>query len=480
MNFCPHAAVVALALINTMPASAEIAPAPSAFGSKSESVMNSKPPLQPVQPLLPAARAVPQATTLDNKKTSFPALAASGGAERGAFDVKANKSRSNLFDMDDRAIIIVSGRQSTAGAIKKSILAEIDKHNPTPQTISAARKVAMPDIHPEQRDASPPPAVNPAVMGQATLRAKRAAAATGGMPALSTPSRIVLPDPTQVPTVPPAPQPENSTRKRGHQLFREVTCADSGPPAISEIKGTFKPGQTVLLQGSCFGDRAGHISIGSQYFLGGRLRVAPLAWNMNEIKLVVPSNISGVPDHSTYITVATADSKTSSPQTARFIALREHINVPSRLWQPTFTIKDIDTKSFDENELPRAQAYEKSLRDNPSQGDGGHGRNGSSSFLLQVNEHCALDTFNVATPRGRVRAISGWDAGPAYMSNVKVDWRSTCTQITKEQNYFFTADLTFVYACAVEFQVAATASCPVGIPIDRVSLKSQGAPPRLR
>ena len=388
--------------------------------------------------------------------------------------------------MDDRAIIIVSGRQTTAGALKKSVLAEIDKHNGPAQRISAARKSATLDVHPQHRDAAPSPAVNPAVIGQAKLRAERMAAGTSGVPVLSTRSQTLMPDPTQIPTIPPPPMARGSFAERvDHsktEAILEITCADKGPPTIAEVKGTLKPGQAVLLQGRCFGNRAGQIAIASQYFPGGKLRVAPLVWDMNEIRLVVPDNIVGVPDHSVYITAATAEGRTSSPQPARFVALREHVNVPTRLWLPTFNLRAYDTKSFGdgEGETNLAQAYETSLRDNPRQGDGPHGRDGSTSFLLQVNEQCALDTFDVVAPRGRVRAITGWEAGPAYMASVKVDWRATCTQTFKSENYLFVINSSAVIACAIEFQVAATASCPVGIPIDRVSLKSQGAPPRLR
>ena len=487
MNVCSRAALVMLALGNMLPASAETAAAPSAFGGRGDSAVSPKLPVQPLVPLVPfmpsvpsvpAVRAVPPATAFDTKKPSFLAPVASGSAGNGAFDAKADKSRANLFDMDDRAIIIVSGRQSTAGALKKSILAEIDKHNGPAQRISAARKAATLDVHPEHREAAPPAAVNPAVIGQAKLRAERMAAGTSGVPVLSTRSQTLMPDPTQIPTIPPPPLARGSFAERvDHsktEAILEITCADKGPPTIAEVKGTLKPGQAVLLQGRCFGNRAGQIAIASQYFPGGKLRVAPLVWDMNEIRLVVPDNIVGVPDHSVYITAATAEGRTSSPQPARFVALREHVNVPTRLWLPTSRHSAADSMSF---KKPAAEiTVWNSLRDSQHT----HGRDGRTNFQIQVNEACALDTVDVDVRRGSVRSLSGWEAGPPHRAEATVDWRSSCVEIDVHNNYVFDVSWDLTIACGIDFQLKATADCPAGIPIDHVSLKDQGAPARLR
>jgi hypothetical protein len=202
--------------------------------------------------------------------------------------------------------------------------------------------------------------------------------------------------------------------------------------------------------------------------------VAPLAWDMNEIRLVVPGNISGVPDHSAYITVSTQEGRITSPRPASFIALREHINVPTRLWQPTSLHSAADSMSF--KNLAAEGTVWNSLRDSHRT----HGRDGRTTFQIQVNEVCALDTVDVEVRRGSVRSLSGWEAGPLHRAEATVDWRSSCVEIDVHNNYVFDSSWDLTIACGIEFQMKATAYCPVGIPIDHVSLKGQGAPPRLR
>ena len=473
MNFLPHTALFALALVNAEPASADLAPAPSAFGSRTDSPASAK---LGVQPLLAPPRALPPAMESDNKKATFPALAPSASAGKGAFNVKANKSRPNLFDMDDRAIIIVSGRQTTAGALKKSILAEIENKAGPPRIVhGGARKPVLMDAHPEHLDASATQRVNPAIAGQAQLRVERATAAGSGAPSLSTRSQSVMPIPPLIPAVPPLWAKGTFAERANHaktDAINEFTCADKGPPAIAEIQGKMKPGQAVVLQGRCFGNQAGRVTVVSSYFPGGKLELTPAAWDMNEVKVALPGNLTGMPDHTVYVSVTTAGGKASSTKGGAFIALREHIVVPSRLWgldKGVYAEKTIDiqrtTSGFLGTTLLIAWDPAEVAR---------------SQFVLNVNQSCALDTMDVKVYLGEVRSASGWENGPPYQGVVSVAWRPRCVDTKTVETGLFVDDIEQRNVCAISFALNATANCPVGVSPDPVSLKDQGAPARLR
>jgi hypothetical protein len=112
-----------------------------------------------------------------------------------------------------------------------------------------------------------------------------------------------------------------------------------------------------------------------------------------------------------------------------------------------------------------------------------NGRSGQASFALKVNKSCALDTMDAVVQLGNVSQITGWEAGPPDSAAATATWEASCreTRVKKTQGLLGEVSWTTgSTVCVVSFHPRAMAYCPVGISPDPVSLKAQGAPPRLR
>ena len=444
------ACTLTLSLWAASVATAQTAHAPSAFGQRSESAptVHAAPAPAAITPSLAKS-----ALTDPLRVHAAPSVASAAGGKPG-FTAKATKSGANLFDLDDRAIIIVSGRHTTAAELKKSVRAEIEQKDGPPRVVHAgARHSAVLELH----RAPPAPSAPSRAAAVNTGHAKLLPSAAGAspLPALSQtlPALGSKGTATILAGNERGAYAEVSNQKRG-DLFKEITCADKGPPAIAEVRGKLIPGGTVTLDGRCFGDRTGRVEVIGQ-FPGGKLATPFTAWDMNTVVIQVPANVRGATDHAVAVTVVTAEGKTSAAMQAKFVAARERVEVPARLWSPN--------ANFDMSSTEEIWNTEKSLDFKTNRASAGN-----VAMKLRVNPQCALDAMDANVLRGSVKQIAGFEAGPPNEAAVTIDWGGSCSRLTKITSYSYVIasvgdDYQVTEACSVAFQVRAWAYCPMGV-----------------
>lgn len=361
-----------------------------------------------------------------------PALAPATGVAKGALTTKSNatKSAKNLFDMEDRAIIIVSGKQTNAGELKRKLQAEIAAKNGPPKTVKGgARKLDLAALNVTT--------ANKSTAGFAKSKSMKAA--------LAPQAPVLLANQTMTQTHPAAKATAGGMTIDKAGSYSSQKCLDKGPPVISEIRGTLKVGGRVEVWGRCFGDRVGRVEIIGQ-FPGGKLQAAFTAWDTGAVTIAIPGNVSGATDHTVAVSVVTAEGKVSPAMQAKLMAARERVEVPERLWSPKAAFELASTVESLNNPAKSGRA-EKSLR---------------------VNPQCALDTMDSTVLAGSVGQVRGWEAGPANEAAVAIDWNATCIETTITKGvaippFIYDNDTSFRTACRVAFQVRAWAYCPVGI-----------------
>ncbi|GEM_PF-5168561 len=354
-------------------------------------------------------------------------------------DPKSNttKSPAKLSDMEDRAIIIVDGKKTTAGALKKAINAEIAAKAGPPKTVKGGtRKLDLAALNVTTGAATAQPAP------QSNMRR----VSPGSVPPQATTASQA--SPRQAAIIAPSTATED---KSG--AYDSMKCLDKGPPTISEVQGRLKPGGKVTIWGRCFGDRAGRVEIIGQ-FTAGKLKPAFTAWDMTGIEIEIPANIRGAADHAVAVTVVTADGKTSAAMQAQFVAAREHIEVPANLWSPG--------AQFD-------FSADYGTRDLVGPTEGNEAYAGHTVKTLRVQPQCALETMDAVASSGSISAIRGWEQpGPQNEASVTIDWMGTCST----RRTLTTTDLVFTSwdssifttsTCRVAFLVQAWAYCPAGI-----------------
>ncbi len=204
----------------------------------------------------------------------------------------------NLFEMDDRAIIIVGGKETTAGNAKREIEAELRRSSDSPHTFSvAARKTPaeLPKTHTPLVDARAP-------LDRAT-------------------------------------QPIQGQAPGGQAADLKMDCTRNWP-RISNIQGRISPGTQFTINGTCFGDETGYVEIIGQ-FSGGNLKPAFWEWKDRAIVAVIPDHLTGILDHTVAISVRRAgDRKQSAAKQGLFVAARDDFEVPDDLWKPTDHIRE--------------------------------------------------------------------------------------------------------------------------------------------
>jgi hypothetical protein len=350
----------------------------------------------------------------------------------------ATKIQNNLFNFEDRAIIIVGGKQSTAGEIKKSLNAEIAKKAGPPKTIKGGARVldlvalnitkgAVNSPAPLRTMERPtPPGKQRAPISQTT------SASTSAQAAISSGSSLGVP------------------ASRGAEVVNSVSalkCLDKGPPLIDEVEKKLKPGTRVMIWGRCLGDRPGRVEIIGQ-FPGGKLTPAFTSWEMTGVEIEIPANVRGAIDHAVALSIVTTDGKTTPAKQAQFVAARERIDVPERLWSPTAKFEVSATGGAASTNA----AY-----------------SGQLSKTLRINPQCALYDMDAVVLSGAITQIRGWDApGPLNEASVSIDWVGTCTEkktISGNDYVVFQGAVSVVFdsACRVAFQTRASAYCPAGI-----------------
>jgi hypothetical protein len=359
----------------------------------------------------------------------------------------AAKSARKLFDMEDRAIIIVSGRQTTAGDLKRALNAEIASKAGPPRTVKGgARRLDLVALNVARNTTSVAPPAQTTVAARADTRAAKLALAPS---ALSTYSQSTNPAGPNYSAEVTAAVNKSSTSA----VLKDILCADKGPPKISEVVGRLKPGSKFSVWGRCFGVRPGRVEIIGQ-FPGGKLTVPFTAWDMSGVDLEMPANIRGASDHAVAVTIITADGKTTPAMQASFVAARERIEVPDRLWSPAAgfelasTVETLNTANGTSSVNPAAS--------------------GQIAKSLRVNPQCALDNMDAMVLSGSVSQIRGWELGPANEATVTIDWIGTCIRSTTTTSYHYVIaqvgdDISVSSACRVAFQARAWAYCPVGV-----------------
>lgn len=322
-----------------------------------------------------------------------------------------------LFKMDDRAIIIVGGREMAAGEVKRQIRADLDRNAVVQENFTVTRQNQGP--------------VTPQVMER-----------TGrGNPVRTTDQAKVATGPT--PGSPGwTPKTPNSNDAR---LAGELACRDNEPPKITRITAALSPGGSVSVNGSCFGSRTGTVEVIGQ-FPGGKLQPAFTSWTEKRIELQVPATISGATDHAVAITVVTSEGTRSTAVQGHFMAARERMLVPDRYWTPGAAIDPIDVQDGGGNIFSGYKVW------------GAGTGNYVNEFRVSVNSECALDTLELPTTRGHVQEVRGWENGPPHESRVQIVWSPVCTTTTTD--YLIASSSQRI--CSADIQLKAWALCPTG------------------
>lgn len=338
-----------------------------------------------------------------------------------------------LFALEDRTIVTVGGKSTTAGAVKQALQAQIAAKAGAPKTVhGGVRRLAS-----EQRD--PGPGV-PTRSGGGSM-ATGAPIGPTARPRATTVAQASAFDTAQAVRVHASP---SVAADKGNASLASLRCPDQGVPTITESPGRLKAGGTATVWGQCFGDRPGRVEVIGQ-FPGGKLTLAFKTWDPNSIALEIPASVRGAPDHPVAVTVVTADGKTSTAMQAQFVASRERVEVPDRAWQPGAGFELASTNVDSTN--PAAA--------------------GQIAKSVHVNPQCALDAMDAIVLSGGITQISGFENGPPNEAQVRIDWVGTCVDSKTTTSYTSIVamgdDISFKSACSVAFQVRTWANCPAGV-----------------
>ncbi len=395
----------------------------------------------------PASVPAPNRALQQRTPSSFGGAATGRAGDKGVAKAGAAQAAKGLFALDDRAIIIVGGKNTTAGAVKQAINADLAAKAGPPKTVKGgARKpdVALVDATSGVARAKP--------VATKTMDAPQPlAGARSGMAA-----QVATASPSSLRAAQVAASPTSKTAlasATGASSYSAARCLDKGPPKISEVAGRLKAGGKVTVWGQCFGDRPGRVEIIGQ-FPGGKLVPAFTAWDMTGIELTIPADIRGAADHVVAVSVVTADGRVTPAAQAKYTAARERIEVPERLWQPG---ANFELASTTETLNTDTRVYQT----NPAAA-------GQVAKSLRLNPQCALDTMEAIVLSGQVTRIRGWEDGPPNEAQVAVDWVGTCTSTTTTTSYHYVVvalgdDISITSACRIAFQARAWAYCPVGV-----------------
>lgn len=437
-------------------------------------------------PLLPP---LPPPGRIRQDRSAFEANAAAAGPVASGIAARNDtpqRSSTKLFDLNDRAIIIVSGRKTTAGELKGKLLAEIDDKAGPPRTVKVGqRKLDLARLNVTRAAVNPASSLQGKGAAASEKRASKFTPAAPMPPALSTYSEKS-----------PAPSPFNRSAAAGATVrvdepaarmserqmalatqvsdpsasitamekpnkptaLKSMACPDRGPPKIFSVLGHLKPGSKFRVEGLCFGDRTGRVELIGQ-FPGGKLVVPFTSWDMNSVDLEMPATIRGAGDHTVAVTVITADGKASPAMQAEYQAARERVAVPDRLWSPNSSFELAAT-----DEAVKDGTLQSVIPPGKTSNAATSGRTAKS---LRVNPQCALDNVEATLQSGSIDRIKGWELGRPNEADVSLDWTGTCIQITTTTSSTFSVlagkDVTIRAACRIKFQLHAWAYCPVGM-----------------
>jgi hypothetical protein len=322
----------------------------------------------------------------------------------------------NLFSVEDRAIIIVSGKPVPAGEIKQQLRSELRQAS----TSASARISRTPPQGAPVRE----------LPGHVGASASDRIDAVRGTPRLGR----------------PAITRDAITATPGRSYADMLNYCKTHSAAISRVRGTVTPNARFKLEGECFGDQTGRVEAIGQ-FPGGNMRLVFESWSDSEITVFVPA-VSGAADHAIALTVLRMDGGKSPAAQARFVATRQQMPVPPQFWSqsPNFSATEVDEGGGD-----IFSGFKVFGAGSPQR---------STAFSLSINPACELDSAAWSSSTGRVDAFNGWDKpGPANKADVDVVWTPRC--VTQTTNYVFASSS--VRVCSVEFALSAWAQCPVGL-----------------
>jgi hypothetical protein len=326
----------------------------------------------------------------------------------------------DLLKRDDRSALVVNGKPTTVGTIKREIAAELRRLSGPPTSASSASRVA-------------------ARAAQSTMQQQRVPV----KPNFTSGSLAPPPSPKIQPAI--GPSITASNHLRAEALADPKTYCRTHAPAIMGVRGALEPGRRITIEGVCFGNPGGEIEVIGQ-FSGGKLKLAFERWSEIEIVAAVPP-VRGAADHTVAVTVVRSDRRRTPAAQASFVATRERVEVPGRYWDPTANFTYAEIAEGGGNILTGYIAHGASS--GPS----------STPFALSINKACELDTVVWTATVGRIDGLSGWEDGPAHQAQVSVAWTPRCT--TRTANYVFASNSHRI--CGVEFSLQAWAMCPAGI-----------------
>lgn len=305
----------------------------------------------------------------------------------------------DLFTMDDRAIIVVGGRQRQVGEIKRELAAELRRESGPPKTgRSPARAVS-----------------------QAAMQAPRVSAPPAG------PGDTLRPE---------------DLRGTGQTVRDVLEYCHRNPAKISRVSGALTPNGRVTIHGECFGTTTGTVEVIGQ-FPGGNMKLSFERWANFRIDAVVPP-VRGAVDHAVALTVVRADKTRTPAAQASFVAARARVEVPGRHWTPSHHFTHIDS-SRASSTFSTPFGVEATASVTP--------------FTLSINPNCSLEDASWTQRVGRVDAFDGWQHGPPHEARVDIRWTPRCTN--KTTRYLFSGTVESV--CHVDFELKAWAQCPVGV-----------------
>jgi hypothetical protein len=368
----------------------------------------------------------------ESMRSNQPAFKPAPGAP--ALNQKASYSKKHLMTLDDKALIIVNGKQTTAGAAKKVFQAEFAKK------IGGVKKI---NSGPRRVDLSKFHVISATQKISAGKTSAFAVAPTMHTQSLSAPGQGSNPPKHQVSSLP----------KLNHML-----CKDKGPPTIDKLSGDLISGREVGVYGRCLGDKTGSVQLIGP-FPGGKMNLPFKHWDSTGVILDIPSNIRGVQDQTVSISVITAEGKATSALPAKFVAARESVDVPERFWAPTAGFGLEEGNSYDTVDTGTLNLdFQLAFNAN-------HAYQGMTPKTLRVNPQCALDTMAVDAQAGSILNISGWENGPPNEANISIKWQGACQGMAHTLHTIGVSDgeRTINASCKVSFKVSAKAYCPLGI-----------------
>ena len=381
---------------------------------------------------MPAASAAPRGANALAPKPAGPTPSSLGTTAVVNAPATAGR-KGDLFSLDDKTVLKADGKETSAAAIKQQLLAQI-----------AAKAGPMKTVKASMRSLDTSVAGGGAGVRQSPVRDQHPGTAPGGLGKIDQTTATAKAN-VLVPGGLPHGALVTATATGRNSAVADMYCTDKGPPTVTEVDGTLRAGGKVKLWGKCFGDRTGRVEVIGQ-FPGGKLAVAFTSWSQTLIEIDVPATVRGAPDGTVAVTVVTAEGKATPAAQGRYVAARERVEVPDRMWSPGSAFETAATS----NNQP-----------NPSE-------SGQLARNVRINPQCGLESMVADVIAGDVTSIDGFDRGPPNEAAVTIAWRGTCVTTKSWTTYNFAfvysqGDVTVTEACRIALRPRAWAQCPVGI-----------------